>query len=298
MFNIITKRIEQSYSITQSIKLGAAIILAIFLTGCATTPENVDPYENFNRKVYKFNTAFDEHIAEPVASAYTKVTPDPVQTGITNFFKNLRNINVVLNDLLQGKFKQGLEDTGRFAINSTVGILGFIDVAKKIGLEQHDEDFGQTLAVWGVGPGPYLVLPFAGPSTLRGTPSFAVEAITNPVLSTFPPLVGLNIVEARARAEGAIKFIDEASLDPYIFTRESFLQWRNFQIHDGDPPIPELYEDLEEELLEEKMIEAEEVDANSEQAQIEAEGEVSNTVLESPTGEISDDIEKPSGFQN
>lgn len=240
-------------------RLGVLAIFVLLMGGCATTSENgkdIDPYESFNRKMFTFNGVLDKQVAEPIASGYTKVTPEPVQTGVTNFFQNLSNINVVLNDFLQGKFKQGFADSGRFVINTTVGIAGLFDVAKKFGLEQHNEDFGQTLAVWGVNPGPYLVLPFLGPSTTRGTPSFAVEALTNPVVTAFPPLLGLELVDTRARADGAIKFVDEAALDPYIFTRESFLQWRNFLIYDGNPPVPEL-DDLEEELLaeEEELLE-------------------------------------------
>lgn len=240
-------------------RLGVVAIFVLLMGGCATTSENgkdIDPYESFNRSVFTFNSVLDKHVAEPVADGYTKVTPEPVQTGVTNFFQNLSNINVVLNDFLQGKFKQGFADTGRFVVNTTVGVLGLFDVAKKFGLEQHNEDFGQTLAVWGVSPGPYLVLPFFGPSTVRGTPSFAVKALTNPVVSAFPPLWGLGLVDTRARADGAIKFVDEAALDPYVFTRESFLQWRNFLIYDGNPPVPEL-DDFEEELFaeEEELLE-------------------------------------------
>lgn len=245
-------------------KILLAVLFCIVFSGCATTPGNIDPYENFNRKIYAFNTTFDDHIAEPVANAYTTVTPGFMQTGVSNFFRNLSNVNVILNDFLQGKLKQGFSDTGRLAINSTIGILGLFDVAKRIGLDQHDEDFGQTLAVWGVNSGPYLVLPFVGPYTLRGTPSIAVDAITNPLLTTYPPLLGLNAINARARADGALRFIDEAALDPYVFTRESFLQWRNYLIHDGNPPVSEDFDDLEDELLEADISDEESAYSNDE----------------------------------
>ncbi len=136
----------------------------------------------------------------------------------------------ILNDLLQGKVDQGFQDSGRFAINSTVGILGLFDVAEKIGWDQHEEDFGQTLAVWGVDSGPYLVLPFFGPTTVRDTPSFAVEALTNPLLTLYPALWGLDLVDTRARADGSIQFINEAALDPYVFTRESFCNGAIFRL--------------------------------------------------------------------
>lgn len=226
------------------------VILVLLLGGCATAPTGgqvtSDPYENFNRKMFSFNSSLDDYLMEPVASGYSAVTPDPVQTGVSNFFQNLTNINVILNDFLQGKIRQGFEDTGRFAINTTVGIVGLFDVAKKIGLEQNQEDFGQTLAVWGVGQGPFLVLPFLGPTTVRDTPGYAVSALTNPLVSVYPLLLGLDVVDTRVRADGAIKFVKEAALDPYIFTREAFLQWRNFQIYDGNPPIFEEFEEFEE----------------------------------------------------
>ncbi|MCK5191268.1 MAG: VacJ family lipoprotein, partial [Methylococcales bacterium] len=125
----------------------------------------IDPYEGFNRKIFVFNEVLDDYVAEPVSDAYLWVTPQFVQTGIANFFNNLKDINVVLNDMMQGKVEQGAQDSGRFVVNTTVGLLGFIDVATGIGLEKHEEDFAQTLAVWGVPQGPYLVLPVLGPST-------------------------------------------------------------------------------------------------------------------------------------
>ena len=227
--------------------------------------------------MFSFNSTVDEHIAEPVAGAYTKVTPEIVQTGVTNFFQNLSNLNVILNDLLQGKVNQGLQDSGRFAINSTVGILGLFDVAEKIGWDQHEEDFGQTLAVWGVGPGPYLVLPFFGPTTLRDTPSFAVEALTNPLLTLYPALWGLDLVDTRARADGSIQFVNEAALDPYVFTRESFLQWRNFLISDGKAPVDGVEDDIEDMLFDDDEFEEVSISESNE-----AELDTQKTVLGTP----------------
>lgn len=220
---------------------GMLIGTVLTLGGCATTggvePQTVaskaDPYENFNRKMFNFNDKVDNYVAEPISNAYKWITPQFMQTGVFNFFNNLKNVNVVINDVLQAKFSQSAEDTGRFAINSTVGVGGLFDVAKHAGLEQNEEDFDQTLAVWGVPPGSYLVLPILGPSTARGIPGAAFDTAANPTTYIGMPVQLLSLLNARASAEGALKFIDEAALDPYVFTRESFLQWRNNLATDG-----------------------------------------------------------------
>lgn len=233
---------------------------ALSVTGCAstqavtsgddiaaTTVSPVDPYENFNRSVYGFNMGVDKYLLKPIADGYRFVTPNFLQTGVTNFFNNLKGINVVLNDLLQGKFEQSAADTGRFLTNSTIGVLGLFDVATDMGLEANIEDFGQTLAVWGVDQGPYLVLPLLGPTTLRDGGAIIVDRAANP--STYLP--GTGIIEGineRANAEGAINFIDEAALDPYIFTRESFLQYRKNLINDGKTDIDSLDFDIDDAL--------------------------------------------------
>jgi len=238
------------------ILVGIAIVLG---SGCATTEvieqnpqQNVasknkaDPYENFNRKMFHFNDNVDNYVAEPISNAYKYVTPQFVQTGVFNFFNNLKNINVVLNDVLQAKFAQSAQDTGRFAMNSTLGLGGFFDVAKHVGLEQNEEDFEQTLAVWGVPQGSYLVLPFLGPSTARGIPGSIFDTAANPTTYVGLPVQLLSMLNTRASAEGSLKFIDEAALDPYVFTRESFLQWRNSLASDGKSQASS---DFDEELL-------------------------------------------------
>lgn len=228
--------------------------LMLGLLGCATTKETGtakhDPYENFNRKVYSFNDKVDDYVAKPVADAYKYVTPDFMETGVSNFFNNLKSINVVLNDVLQGKLEQGGRDTGRFLMNTTLGMAGLFDVAKSVGLEQNDEDFEQTLAVWGVPQGSYLVLPFLGPMTTRGIPGAVVDSAANPAtyVSPFIPIQALALINSRANAEGALKFIDEAALDPYVFTRESFLQWRKHLATDGKAAATDL-NDIDAELL-------------------------------------------------
>lgn len=225
----------------------------LFLGGCAATQERsdttadstpvagnvqkvsqaeVDPYEGFNRSMYGFNMKLDKYFLKPVADGYKIVTPKFFQTGVTNFFTNLKGINVALNDALQGKFEASAKDLGRFTANSTLGLFGMFDVASELGMEGNVEDFGQTLAVWGVDQGPYLVLPLFGPTTLRDGSAVIVDKAANP--GTYVP--GTGIVEGindRANAEGALNFIDEAALDPYVFTRESFLQYRKNLVNDG-----------------------------------------------------------------
>lgn len=251
------------------INSGALLFSAsLLLAGCASTEEKVDakpvevvkteqnleqnqhdPYENFNRSMYGFNMKVDKHLLKPVADGYKYVTPVFVQSRVTNFFTNLKGINVFLNDILQGKFKQGASDAGRFTTNSTLGLLGLFDVATDFGFESNVEDFGQTLAVWGVEPGAYLVLPIMGPTTMRDGPAVVLDKAANP--GTYVP--GSGIVEGindRANAEGALNFIDEAALDPYVFMRESFLQYRTNLINDGKTDVNSYDLDLDEALAE------------------------------------------------
>lgn len=209
----------------------------------------VDPYENFNRSMYGFNMGLDKYLLKPVADGYAYITPDVMQTGVTNFFNNLKGINVVLNDLLQGKFEQSASDLGRFTTNTTIGLGGLFDVATPLGLQQNVEDFGQTMAVWGVDQGPYLVLPILGPTTVRDGGGTILDRAANP--GTY--LMGTGVVEGineRANAEGALNFIDEAALDPYVFTRESFLQYRNNLVNDGKTDVDSFDLDIDEALNE------------------------------------------------
>lgn len=237
-----------------------AIFLAIvgLISGCATTPDgerNVDPFETVNRDIYQFNRDFDRAFLKPVADAYVEVTPQIIRTSVSNFFDNIGYLNVILNDFLQGKARQGFWDTSRFVLNSTVGLAGLFDVATAMGLEEHDEDFGQTLGVWGAGSGPYLMLPILGPSTVRDAPGIPVTAVTSPLfyvdqVAVTAPVGALGAVDARARAIGAFRFIEEAALDPYVFTREAYLQRRTFLIYDGNPPRPKFFDEFDEEFEE------------------------------------------------
>jgi phospholipid-binding lipoprotein MlaA len=224
-------------------KIAGTLICSALLISNAAAQENsnpIDPYEGFNRRMYSFNDAIDDYVASPLATAYKTIAPQFVQTGTLNFFSNLKNINVVVNDLLQAKFSQGFADFGRLTLNTTAGLAGFVDVAKHVGLNQNDEDFDQTLATWGVPQGAYLVLPFVGPSTMRSAPASAFDTATNPAsyASMIAGYVSIPVqltsfINTRANAEGALQFINEAAVDKYIFTRESFLQWRKNLENDG-----------------------------------------------------------------
>ena len=238
-----------------------AVLLAVaLLTGCAGTQTidgevNPDPYEETNRSFYKFNDALDRHIMTPVAKKYVNVTPEPVRDGIANFFDNLEYLNVILHSFLQGKLGQGINDLTRFVVNSTLGLGGLMDVATDMGLEENDEDLGQTLAVWGVEPGAYLYIPFLGPYTARNSPDVASSYFTNPFtyIATLYllPVSVLNMVNDRANLLEASEFVNEASIDPYSFTREAYLQQRRYLIHDGNPPS-EGYDDIFDLGLEEE----------------------------------------------
>lgn len=206
-------------------------------TGCATTQNN-DPLEPGNRVVFNVTETLDKHLIKPLAESYVDVTPVPVRTSVTNFFDNLGYLNVILNDFLQGKFEQGITDILRFTYNSTFGIAGLFDVATPIGMPANDEDFGQTLAVWGVDQGSYLYL--LGPSSTRDVTDQVPSTLLNPFfyLSSIvmAPISALNAVNTRANLLEASNIRDEAALDPYSFTREAYLQQREFQVHDGEPP--------------------------------------------------------------
>ena len=234
------------------ISLLAVLLAAALLTGCATTETidgevNPDPYEDTNRSMYAFNDYLDRNIMMPVAKNYVKATPEPVRNGVTNFFGNLEYLNVILHSFLQGKLGQGLSDLTRFVVNSTIGLGGLLDVATDMGLEEHEEDLGQTLATWGMDQGAYLYLPFLGPYTARNSPDLASSYFTNPLsyISTIYlfPVTFLNLVNERANLLEATEFVDEASIDPYSFTREAYLQQRRYLIHDGNPPS-EGYDDI------------------------------------------------------
>lgn len=224
------------------------LLLAGLLQGCATVEPDFtdprDPLESFNRAMYNFNDGLDRVVVKPVSKGYRAVVPDPVDRGVTNFFYNLDDVRSVLNNLLQFKFKHAASDTGRFLVNSTAGILGFRDVATGMGMPRHDEDFGQTLGVWGFAPGPYLVLPVIGPSSGRDALGWLGDWYSNPLYfvddSTLRwSLYILRFVDRRSDLLTASSVLDAAALDPYVFVRESYLQKREMQVYDGNPPEQE-----------------------------------------------------------
>ncbi len=228
----------------------AMALLVAILPGCATqstlSEDESDPLERTNRAIYDFNETLDAYVMRPVAETYVDYTPELVREGVTNFFTNLGYINVIFNELLQGKVKQGIADIGRFTINSTLGIGGFIDIASAGSVPKHDEDFGQTLGVWGVDEGAYLVLPVLGPSSARDMPRYITGTLLNPLFYITSPIIGpagvLGAVNERSNFLEATRLRDEAALDPYTFTREAYRQRRLNDIYDGDPPL----EDWEE----------------------------------------------------
>lgn len=241
--------------------LCCALISLAALSGCATTgsatPQNPqdpqDPFEKANRAIYKFNDVVDRSTLKPLAKGYKKITPDWFRTGVGNFFSNLRYPVTIVNELLQGKAAAAARDTGRLLTNTVLGLGGVLDVGTRIGLEKNDEDFGQTLGAWGVPSGPFLMLPFFGPSTLRDAPSTAAEIFvdaTNYLDLPWEAVWGLravNVVDRRAQLLTLDPTLERA-FDPYAFIRNAWLQRREYQVRDGD--VPE--ENLEEELLEEE----------------------------------------------
>lgn len=226
--------------------------LLLFGSSMHVAAEDVsDPLEGFNRPVYKFNDGLDKYVMQPIAEGYVAITPKPVRTGITNFFDNLTYINVILNDILQAKFEQAVNDMARMFINSTIGVAGLFDPASSVGLVKNDEDLGQTLGVWGAGEGAYLVLPLYGPNSLRDAPDLASSAATNPLtyfaFAVSAPFTAMNLVNTRANLLDATRFRDEAALDPYAFTREAYRQHRVALIYDGNPPVEDLDQFFDEE---------------------------------------------------
>lgn len=219
-----------------------ALLSACVHTGAPGAEDNADPLESYNRSMFKFNEQLDRAVIKPVATGYKKVVPAPVRKGVGNFFNNLREPTTIVNDLLQGKFGQAAEDFLRFGFNTTFGFLGWIDLATPAGLERHEEDFGQTFSVWGLGPGPYLVLPVLGASTVADSVGLIPATLyTDPRTTVFNNetsyvLISADAIDYRARLLGASKVVD-LQLDPYIFTRETYLQQRQLLIYDGNPPL-------------------------------------------------------------
>lgn len=240
-------------------RLLALLATAVLATGCAHnaspgTPN--DPWEPTNRELYEFNEALDRRVLKPLADGYVWITPRFFRGRVTDFFNNVSYPKVIVNSFLQGKPVEGLQDSGRFLVNSTLGIGGLFDVATPLGLPVHDEDFGQTFAVWGFKSGPYLMVPALGPYTVRHTIDIPLRTVTSPLTyllsaSYSLPLTALYVVNLRAELGPALQLRDEAALDPYVFVRSSYLQHRENLIHDGNPPMDYYDDELFDEWPEE-----------------------------------------------
>ena len=231
----------KSHSVKRCVVVLAALAATMNMVGCASTANNPrDPFEGFNRVMFSVNEGIDV-VVKPVAKGYDKVMPSPVKTGIGNFFGNIADLWIAVNNFLQGKPAEGASDIGRVLVNSTVGIVGLIDVASDLGLEKHAEDFGQTLGKWGVGEGPYLFWPIIGPRNVRDTFGFAVDASADPVVhlhdvSARNTLIGIRFIDLRASLLPADKVIEEAAFDKYNYIRDAYFQNRRNAVHDGNPP--------------------------------------------------------------
>lgn len=231
-----------------------ALLCASLLPACASLPPGErdprDPYERFNRSMYRFNDSLDRGVAKPVARAYTKITPAPVRTGVSNFFRNINSVTVMVNNLLQLKPKAFFTETARLVVNTTIGIGGLFDPASQMGLPAGDEDFGQTLGRWGVKSGPYLVLPVLGPSSARDSVGLVGDQFTDPkyyLVKDFWVNAGLTVgslVSTRASLLGTDDVL-ASSFDPYVFMRNAFLQRREFLVRDGQVPAEEEFEIFE-----------------------------------------------------
>lgn len=242
---------------------GLALSIAVLGAGCATVQEPAasqeppnarDPWERYNRAIYRFNDRLDRTILKPITQGYQAITPELVETGVSNAFANLDDIRIGVNNLLQFKFKDAASDTGRLLVNTTVGVGGLIDVASRMGLTKHDEDFGQTLGYWGVASGPYLMLPFFGPSTVRDAPAEIPDFFLDPITYVEDnvlrfSLFGFEIIDTRAALLKAEEVVSALTYDRYTLLRDAYLDRRDFLVRNGQAPAEERHDD--DELLRE-----------------------------------------------
>ncbi len=229
--------------------LGAIVLAAAMLAGCASTATPGDPLEGYNRAMFAFNEQVDKVALEPAARAYESVVPVPLRTGVGNFFGNLADPWIGLNNLLQGKVAESLGDFMRFAFNSTWGLFGVLDIAGEAGLAKHDEDLGQTLGRWGVGEGAYIVLPFFGPRTVRDALALPADLEGDSPLRighvpTRNTLTGVRIIHTRHTLLGAERTLEEATLDKYAYVRDFYLEQRRYKVSDGKQE--RVYEDFDD----------------------------------------------------
>ena len=232
-----------------NLKKLTSFFLLLFLSNIAVG--EVDPFEEYNRKVWAFNEFLDDNFAKPTAEIYTSFTPDFIEVGITNFFRNLNELDNAANQLLQGKPLLAINDFSRFLINSTIGLGGFIDVGSRFGLERHDEDFGQTLGVWGVGSGPFLMIPLYGPSTPRGLAGRSVSSVLSGTFAIEETDVRIGITALDA-LETRARYLEVETLiigDRYSFIRDSYMQYQEFESSDGENQTDNFIEDMDDFLL-------------------------------------------------
>lgn len=229
----------------------AVLLTVLFIGGCSSIPKEQrdprDPWQPYNRAMFKFNTDFDNAFFKPAAQGYQAITPEPVNHGITNFFNNVADVTSAVNNALQFKLSRAGTDVGRVLVNTTVGLVGFIDVATNMGIPSYKEDFGQTLGYWGFGDGPYFVMPILGPSSVRDTFGFAGDVLIDPFFSLqedeiYWGFVVLRAIDTRAGLLAAGDLVDEAALDRYSFVRDAYLQRRRNLVHDGNPPADQDYD--------------------------------------------------------
>ena len=236
-------------------KRSLLLAATLSLCACAATDDSqrveTDPWEPLNRSLFRVNDGFDRFLLRPIAGGYRKITPSIIRHGVSNFSDNLTTPRSAINNFLQGKPKRGLSDLTRFLFNSTIGVLGLFDIASRGGLEVYDEDFGQTLAVWGVPDGPFVVLPLLGPRTLRDAVALPIDILSDPLIhydnsSVRDKLYILRVIDLRSRLFVAERFLED-SKDKYLTIRESYLQNRHYQVHDGEPPDDDdFYDDFED----------------------------------------------------
>ena len=236
------------------------MLAALVLGGCATqrSPHPDDPWEGYNRAIFAFNDRVDKAVLKPLATGYDTVAPLPVKVGVGNFFGNLGDIWTGINNLLQGKGRDGGTDAARVLINTTLGIFGVFDIASEMGIEKHDEDLGQTFAVWGASSGPYFVVPFFGPNTIRSTVALPFDlrgtSLVRPEdIAVRNSLTGLRLVHKRWTLLGADRAVEEGSLDRYGYIRDFYLQQRRYEIFDGNPPR-ERFDDARTEPLNPRVL--------------------------------------------
>lgn len=225
-----------------------AITTSLVLGLCIAAPNAIaeDPWESTNTRIFKFNKTLDNWILRPVAHSYNAVVPRVVRQGVGNFFSNIDDINVLANDILQLKFADAATDSGRLVINTTIGLVGIMDVASSMGLSKNEEDFGQTFGRWGVGPGPYVMLPFFGPSSVRDSFGLVLDTVFNPIQyheddSVRTLLLGMEQLDSRA---SVVSMEDLISGDEYLFLREAYLQQREYLVTDGQVEYDDEWDDF------------------------------------------------------